>query len=369
VAAGENRLVGVGLVGCGRVAQTFHLPALGSTPSAEVLAVADTAPDTLRRVADRFHIKQRFTDHRALLEVPNIEAVGICVPAQFHVNVALAALDAGKHLLIEKPLALSMDESRRLMQKAGESGCKIMVGFNLRWHRLVRDARQVIQRGTLGPLRFIRTVLTSYHENVPEWRKRRRTGGGVLFEQAVHHIDLLRFLLQSEVAEVSAVNQSRQWDDEAANVTARMADGVLVTAAFSERTTDRNEVEIYGEAGCLRLSCFQFDGLELCLKNQPPGGARAQLRKFSHTLKELPRGLKNLLQGGDFVGSYRAEWRHFIDAIRHGTNVECTLEDGWRALEVVLAAIDSSVVGRPVMVTHGFTQIATPVQISHAESV
>jgi predicted dehydrogenase len=77
-----------------------------------------------------------------------------------------------------------------------------MVAFNLRWHRLVRQAREVIQRRTLGPLTLIRTALTSYHENVPEWRRRRELGGGALFELAVHHFDLWRFLLQSEVEEV-----------------------------------------------------------------------------------------------------------------------------------------------------------------------
>ncbi|MGH7824568.1 MAG: Gfo/Idh/MocA family protein [Candidatus Binatia bacterium] len=88
-----------------------------------------------------------------------------------------------------------------------------MLGFNLRWHRLVRRARETIRRGTLGMIQMIRTVLTSYHENVPEWRRYRTQGGGVLFEQAVHHFDLWRYLLQSEVEEVFATSRSGKWDD------------------------------------------------------------------------------------------------------------------------------------------------------------
>jgi predicted dehydrogenase len=358
--AERGKVVKLGLIGCGRVMETRHLPALRNLPDVAVVAAADLDTDRLKRVADRFHIKHRYTNFLALLDDPAIEAVAVCVPAQFHVEVALAALDAEKHLFIEKPLALSLDESERLIARAAQSPRKVMIGFNLRWQRLVRQARAMIQQRTLGPLALIRTALTSYDENVPEWRKQRNLGGGVLFELAVHHFDLWRFLLQSEVEEVFATSQSQQWEDETATVTARLANGVLATSVFSERTSASNEVEIYGQAGRLRISCSHFDGLEYVSSSSFPGDVRTRLRQMVHTLKELPHGVWRMRQGGDFVASYQAEWRHFLTAIQQDTPVECSLEDGQRALQVVLAAVASASLGQPVKVAQAPRKI-TPV--------
>jgi myo-inositol 2-dehydrogenase/D-chiro-inositol 1-dehydrogenase len=342
------------------VTETRHLPALQHLSDAAVVAVTDLDPARLQQVADRFHIKRHYSDFLALLEDPAVEAVAVCVPAQFHVEVALAALDAGKHVFIEKPLALSLDESERLTERAARSPCKVMVGFNLRWHRLVRQARAVIQQGTLRPIELLRTVLTSYHGSVPEWRKRRALGGGVLFELAVHHFDLWRFLLQSEVEEVFVTSHSGQWEDETATITARMANGVLVASVFSERTSESNEIEIYGQGGRLQVSCYHFDGLEFFASSGFPGDVRTRLRKAAHTLKELPRRIWGMRRGGDFLASYRGEWRHFVNAIRRDTPVECILEDGQRALQVALAAVASASSGQPVKVAQAPRKV-TPI--------
>ena len=132
--------VRVGLIGCGRVAQERHLPALESLSSAKVVAVADIDANRLEMVANRFQVVRRATDFRTLVDDPDIDALAVCVPAQRHVVVAIAALAAGKHLLIEKPLALDLEECDLLIEKAAKSISKVTVGFNLRWHRLLREA-------------------------------------------------------------------------------------------------------------------------------------------------------------------------------------------------------------------------------------
>jgi myo-inositol 2-dehydrogenase/D-chiro-inositol 1-dehydrogenase len=363
----RSRLVKLGLIGCGNVAESRHLPALQSLQDAEVVAAADINPDRLKQVTDRFHIERRYPDFRALLDDPAIEAVAVCVPAQFHVEVALAALDAGKHLFIEKPLALSLDESDRLIERAAQSPYKVMVGFNMRWHRLVRQAREIVQRRALGPVKSLRSVITSrFRENEPEWVKRRKLGGGVLIELAVHSFDLWSFLLQSEVQEVFAMSRSGRWDDETATVTARMANGVLTSAVFSKGTGENSEMEIYGQNGRLHISNYRFDGLEFLPSSSFPGSVRTRLGRMADTLKELPQAASAIRQGGDFVASYQAEWRHFIDAIRQDTPVESTLEDGRRALQVVLAAVESASLGQPVKVAQAsrkITPIATDIPV------
>ena len=338
----------LGIIGCGWVTETRHLPALRRLEGVQVVAFSDVNTERLDKVANLFHIKDRYTDYRQLLRDRPIDAVAVCVPTQQHVEVALAALDAGKHVFIEKPLALRLDECDSLIERARVSSAKVMVGFNLRWHRLVRKAREMLDLGVLGKPESIRTVLNSHHENIPEWRKLRRSGGGVLFEQAVHHFDLWRFLLRSEVEEIFAVGRSGQWEDEAAAVTGSMKNGILVSALFSQRTASTNEIEIYGRNGVLRVSCYRFDGFEFVPNTTHDGDLKARLRRIAKRARDLPHLPSAWRQGGDFVASYNTEWRHFIDSIQHNVPLECTLEDGKRALQVVLAAVDSVSLGKPV---------------------
>ena len=115
------------------------------------------------------------------------------------------------------------------------------------------------------------------------------------------------------------------WEDEAATVTARMANGVLITSVFAERTSESHELEIYGQSGRLKVSCYDFDGLECFSTAGFSGDMLNRLRRIASTAKQLPRALRKMRQGGDFIASYRAEWSHFTDAIRRNTPVECTL--------------------------------------------
>lgn len=340
----------VGLIGCGQAAAVSHLPALRHVPEVEVVALADVEPERLQRVADQFDVARRYTSSAALLEDPAIEAVGVCVPAQHHVEVGLAVLDAGKHLFLEKPIAVNLAGADRLIERAARGSRKVLLGFNLRWHRLAQQARELLRQDALGPLTLLRAGLTSYHDEIPAWRTRRASGGGVFFEQAVHHFDLWRFLLRSEVEEVFAVSRSGEWEDETAALTARMSNGVLVSAVFAVHTTSRNEVEVFGHAGSLSFSFYRFDSLVRSAGTDPTDGAGARLRELVRIAREAPQGFLRLRRGGDFIASYQAEWRHFFAAIRRDVPIACTLDDGRRALQVVLAAARSASSGRPVAV-------------------
>jgi myo-inositol 2-dehydrogenase / D-chiro-inositol 1-dehydrogenase len=349
----QDECLKLGFIGCGRATQMLHLPALQQLSSARVIALADVDPERLKSVADQFHVKQRYTNFRDLLDDPAIDAVAVCVPVEFHIEIALAALAAEKHLFIEKPLALNLDQCDQLIQKAETVNKKITVGFNLRHHRLVNELQSLLQQGTLGEIDAIRSNWTSairHRMQVPAWRNRRESGGGALFEIAVHHFDLWRLLLQSEVAEVYAAGHSDQWPDVSVSVTARMANNVLASGFFSEQTSDNNELEIYGSNGRLRVSFYRYDGLEYFSLDSQLGGVSARVKKLQTGLKELPKGLAIMRQGGDYKMSYRSEWQHFIDTIQSDYPVKTSLDDGKRALQIVLAAIESSTINQPVKI-------------------
>lgn len=363
-----KRTIKIGLIGCGRAADQLHLPALRRVAGIEVVALADVNRQRLDVIADRFGVANRHSDYRALLDDPSVEAVAVCVPPQHHVETALAALDAGKHLFIEKPLALSLDDCDRLIERASRTPYKTMVGLNFRQHRLVRQARQLIQQGALGQLELLRssyTAATRHRFQLPAWRNRRELGGGVLVEIATHHFDLWRFLLGCDVQQIFACSQGDNAEDQASAVTARMTNGVLVSAVFCERTYDNSELEVFGHAGRLRLSLYCFDGLEYAPTFSYPGDVRSRLRGLARTLAALPRGLATLRRGGDYLLTYEQEWRRFADAILHDAPIDATLADGRAAVEIALAAVESVAHGRPVNVA----EAARGIELMSATSV
>ena len=348
--AAESPPMKLGMIGCGWVPETFHLPALREVGTADIVAVADGEADRLRRVAERFQIQRRYTDYLALLDDPAIEALGVWLPADRQVDVAQAVLAAGKHLFIDKPLVLDLKVWDRLIEQASQANRKIMVvGLPRRWHRLMRRAQEVIRQGTLGKIELIRTVLAGKN---PERRSLqegdRHAVKGILYQFGMHHFDVVHALLRSDVQEIFAASSS---DHSTVVVTARLSDGVLVSSTFTEGETGNDEVEIYGQAGHLRVSCYRFDGFEYLPAAVHPGDLKTRVQRAVHSLKELPQGLSRMRRGGDLIDSYRVGWQHCVDAIRHDTSPECTLEDGRRALRVVLAAKESVELGRPVKVS------------------
>jgi myo-inositol 2-dehydrogenase / D-chiro-inositol 1-dehydrogenase len=346
-------LLNIGIIGCGRVTNALHLPALRHVPEARVLAVADVDAGRLQRMADAHGIPARHADYRALLDDGAIDAVAVCVPARDHVELALAALDAGKHVFVEKPLALSLADADRLVDRAAHSDRVAMVGFNLRWHPLVRQASRLITAGALGEISLFRSAMTSSTRLQPDsasWRLSRAEGGGTFLEQGVHHFDLCRVLPGTEVEEVFALSEA---DDAAATISLRTERGVVAGMSFSEATNPVNELDLYGSAGRIHVSCFRFDGLEYASAASVAGDPRTRLSGAVRWLKAVGSGVRDLRRGGVFRASYGDQWAHFAHCVETGTPVEATLEDGRRALDIALAAADSLSSGRPVATATG----------------
>lgn len=346
----RSAAVTLGIIGCGWVAETFHLPALSGDRVADVVALADDDPDRLKRVADRFQVQRRYADYRALLDDPAIEAVGVWLPADRQVEAAQAVLAAGKHLFIDKPLVFDLKVWDGLMAQATQANRNIMVvGLPRRWHRLVLRAQDMVRQGRLGKIELIRTVLTGRN---PERRSFHEEGDrhavkGILYQFGVHHFDVVHALLRSDVNEILAASTV---DESTVVVTARLANGALVSSTFSEGESRNDEIEIYGQMGRLKISCYRFDGFEYFPPEAHPGDIKTRVQLASQTLRELPQGLVRMRHGGDFIDSYRVGWQHCVDAIRRDTRPNCTLEEGRRALQVVLAAKEALALRRPVTI-------------------
>ncbi len=338
----------IGIIGCGGVTETFHLPSLKSIGSVQVLALSDVDRKKLDRLAETYEIRDRYEDPYELISRPGIDAVAVCAPSEYHFALGMAVLSAGKHLFVEKPGALCAEECEKLIKTAEESSVKAFVGFNLRWHRNVRKAKEAIEKGKLGPVKLVRSVITTNYPILPEWRKSRGLGGGAILDLAIHHFDLLRYLFGSEVEEIYARSSSGDIEDEAALVTIKMSNGILSSSLFSFRSSHGNEIEIYGDSGSLKISLYDVDGFEMKPNPAAPGGLIRLIGRPFRLVMQTAGNAEAFRHGGIFKESYYREWQSFADCVIHNEDIECGLEDGRRALKIALSAIESVSSGMPV---------------------
>jgi len=345
--------VRIGIVGCGRAAGSLHLPALTRVRGATVTALSDVVPERLARLASRCPGASAYPDYRAMLDDERVDLVAVCVPVTRHAEIAAAALQAGKHLFVEKPLALELEECDRLVELARQaeaSGQRAIVGFNLRSHRLVRRARAVIRSGELGEIELVRTLWTAdwTGSTRPDWHASRAQGGGALLEIGTHQADLWRWLLDSEVEAIHADTRSSAFDDQSATLQVRMAGGVLVTGAVSQRSVSNNVIEVLGSRGGLSFSCYHGDSLSVAAAGTPRTGPTRRLRPLLAKAAQLPGAFQAARGGGDFRMSYVREWESVVEAITGDGAPRATLHDGRQAAAVLQAALRSAKEGRAV---------------------
>jgi predicted dehydrogenase len=320
----------LGIVGCGFVTQDRHLPALGHVPEVEVVGLADVAPGLASEVAGRFGIARAHEDAAALLADPMVEAVAVCVPPAALAAVAVDALDAGRHVLIEKPLATTLEDADAVAETARRAGTVAGVGLNFRLHRFVERGRRLLRDGAIGRPLVLRAVFAS-PAPAGAW-----VGDSPLLDRGVHLFDLWRHLLDDEVEEVRALT-----GPAAAIATGRTRDGVLVEAAVTLGDGIANEVVVHGSAGTLALDLTRFDGFRLT-GAEPPGSLRSRAGAARDSLADVRGSATAIRRGGDYRTTYEELWRRFAGSVRGGSEPTPSLADGRAALAIALRALDSA---------------------------
>lgn len=349
-----ERALGIGIVGCGRATETLHLPALRRVGRARVVAVCDEDPSALERVAAAAGVTRRYTILEELLDDPAVTAVAVCTPPASHAVLALGALAAGRHVFVEKPLALDPAEAERMCDAAREAGTVTAAGFNLRCHRLVEQARRLLHAGAVGEVRLVRSSWTAgfgRDRPPPGWRRDRDAGGGVLAELGSHCADLAHHLLGEEIAEVTALGVDGA-DTEAAAVAGRTKGGAVVGWLLGEGVVDANELEIAGTQGRIALSLYRGDSLAVVRRGRMHG-AGARLEAALRRGRAAAGALGAARRGGDFVDSYCRQWERFVAAALDGSSVAATWQDGLAAARVVAAARRALASGRLEAVERG----------------
>jgi predicted dehydrogenase len=334
--AAGHRPARIGVIGCGRIAQLIHLPVLARQPGARIVALAD--PDAASRAAAArlAPLATLYADHERLLEDADVEAVVVAAPNALHAPVAVAAFELGRHVYLEKPIACTLDDARRVVAAWRNAGRVGMAGFAFRFAAAYRDARARLAHGEIGEVVAVRTVFCSKRRELPEWKRRRSDGGGVLLDLASHHIDAIPFLLDDPLAAVSASVRSIATEDDTASVTMRTASGVMVQGTFSSAGIDRHRVEILGDRGGLLIDPWASD------RATPlDGGAAGRVDRLRDALS--PR---RVLHRPDYHAPFRDAFAAFLAAVASGGAPTPDLADGLRCLAAVEAAERAAASGR-----------------------
>jgi len=348
----------VGLMGCGRIAQSVHLPVLTHLPKVELVAVAEADPERLKKAHRLVPKAVIFNHYEKLLKMKEVEAVIICLPNTLHAEAAIASLQQGKHVYLEKPLAASLEQARRVLEVWQNTRLVGMIGFNYRFNPLYRATQQHLQAGRLGKLVGARSIFSTTSRNLPDWLQTRSTGGGVLLNLASHHSDLIRFFFGQEVREVFASLRSLQSEDDSAMLQLKLSDGLMIQSLFSISSIEEDRFEVYGQTGKLFVDRY----LSLCVELYGPTLDSIRLRQVWHGLKTLthvPYLLKKIRTPGH-EPSYREALTHFITAARAHCPAAPDFYDGFRSLMIIEAAEESARRGQPVSIPDLATEDIVP---------
>lgn len=326
----------VGIVGGGAIAQVAHLPVLKKVKNVEVQAICDTDLPKARALADRFGIKDAHDDIEEMLRYEELDAVVVCSPNHLHESHILAALSADKHVLVEKPLAMSATSAQRVQRAAEKRSRVLMVGMNHRYRPDVQIVRSFVQSGELGTIESIRG---SWHVFRPGrtplgWRQRReQAGGGAMLDLGLSILDLGLWLGGSPPpARVSAsLDQS----------------GRAVEQAGSAFVICENGTSIFVDVTWRHIGEGERFGVGLRGSKGSAGINPLNVWKELHGMAVDVSPTGSISRENAFTASFRAEWAHFQAAIAGEARIP-SLDEHVTLHKVIDAVYKAAAEGRDV---------------------
>lgn len=347
--------VRVGIVGTSWYADWMHLPALKSHPQVQLAAICGRNRDRAEEMAKKYEIPQVFTDYQAMIEKAGIEALVVALPDDLHYPVTMAAINAGLHVLCEKPLALTVAQARAMVESAEAAGVKHMTYFTWHWLPVFQYLHRLIQEGYLGQSFYseFRYVGGFGRKGQYGWKWDRQRGLGSLGDLGVHMIDLAHWCI-GDIVKVNAhlatfidrrdgAGQPLEPTNDAALLTLKFADGsqgvihVSAVAHVGDRSQEF-QVLLYGETGTLEVDFNFRDGYVI-------RGAKGNEEKIRPLT--IPADLLNGIDPATPVFEQLMQpfmtqsvgTRLFIDAIVNDWPLSPSFHDGLKAQAVIEAAI------------------------------
>ncbi|MEW6047398.1 MAG: Gfo/Idh/MocA family oxidoreductase [Bacillota bacterium] len=337
----EPEVIRVGVLGTGAIARIAHLPALNHLPGVQVTAVADVDRNRAEQAARRFSIPRVCSTIEEMVAQEPLDAVIVCTPNYLHAEHAVAALKAGKHVLVEKPIATTLADALAMKNAAREAGRVLMVGFTHRFYAFNRYAHKLVQEGAIGRIVSLR-MRFSHEGPYVSWPAesrwfldRRLAGGGALLDMGIHAVDLASWLVGADIREVAAMTSPVEVDSEVertAHVLLHFAGGALGAIEVGWSTKD----------GALGYELYGTEG-SMLVDYQTP------IKLLAPTVTG-PRVRGWIVPSVGRSDPYLEELRHFFDCVRTGESPVVGAHEGIEALRVILAAYDAAESGRTVHV-------------------
>ena len=350
-----GKTIRIGIIGAG-FARTTQIPGFKNCDSAHIVAITSAHREHAEEVAREFEIENVEDDWRALVARNDIDLVSIVTPVVTHFEMTLAALEQGKAVLCEKPMAMNAEEALRMTDKARDAGVLALIDHELRFLQGRVKLRELLRRGDIGKVRHAKLTFRSDSRADPNrswnWWSDKKQGGGALGAIGSHVVDAFRWLLETEVSAVSAnlATHIRELQDESgamravttdneANLLLRFADGELTEGATANVSTSliepgkpEHRLEIFGERGAFMIE----EGGELWRATVGAG----EWKRIEVARGELAPGMRD----GGWARGFTAFSSQIVEALRAGqTTVEgaATFADGYRTQLVLDAARQS----------------------------
>ncbi|MBX6341615.1 MAG: Gfo/Idh/MocA family oxidoreductase, partial [Thermomicrobiaceae bacterium] len=346
------RRVRVGVIGTGTIAQSAHLPAIVQLhDELELVAVADVRAEVAEDAARRFGAEAWYADYRQLLARRDIDMVDICTPEFLHHEQVVAAAEAGKHVLCEKPMAATIAEADAMIDAARRNGVKLMIGHSRRFTRRYRLIREAIERGEIGEVRLVREnerrpvamyaglgLATGYWspEGDRPWLALAAYSLGAALTNAVHETDLARWFVGQDAVSIyaeSRVTDPRGQVPDFITYTITFRGGAVAAAEVVNQLPPEypyfHMMEVYGTEGMIRA-------------DDPP---MSPMEVWTAGRMRFPENFDQLLHVDD---AYVREIAGFAASVREDQPPPLDPWDARQALALSLAAVESSRTGRVV---------------------
>jgi predicted dehydrogenase len=341
---------GFGIVGCGMIAN-FHSKAVADIPGAKVTACFDTIPAAADRLAENVGCKPYY-DLRAMVEDPAVDVVTICTPSGAHMEPAVAAAKAGKHVIVEKPLEVTLKRCDAVIEACSKAGVTLATIFPSRFHESSQLIKRAADKGRFGRLTlgdaYVKWYRTQQYYDSGAWRGTwQLDGGGALMNQAIHTVDLLTWIM-GPVVEISAhtalLAHERIEVEDVATATLRFENGALgiIEASTAAYPGFLKRIEIHGSQGSAVLEEEDITEWKF-----------AKMTKQDEALLERMAG-KTKTGGGAAdpaaIGhhGHTAMFKDVLKAIKKGDRPLVDGIEGRRSVEIILAIYKAAETGRAI---------------------
>lgn len=331
-----------GLIGLGGIGEV-RKQALEVSTECELTAAFDLDSTALARLPGHVSV---FKDAEQLLKSDACDAVIISTPTHFHKDLALTALESGKHVIVEKPMASSLADCEQMVETARRCGKLLTVGFNHRYFAAIKEVKAAIRSGALGTLRYVKGYAghTGLSEFKSEWMyDKDKMGGGTLMDNGIHTLDLICYLMDDRVSDVSGMTSTKTWQldrtEDNAFVHLRTQSGIMgsLHSSWTEWKGYHFCVEAYGDLGMARAYYAPMSSTIITMDK--PGGQAHKKRNFY-----IPAIFREKFKGwqSTVVQTFVEEFHDFVSLASGGpAGAIATAEDGLRSIAIPNAVYES----------------------------